>query len=438
MAALASSCRARSRSADGGAPGSVRHRSRGGLETPSAERDPRPLRVCVVRYFWFELDSRVQRMTYALADHGAEVDVVCLSEPGEVPVDHGAVRIHRADRSRITTTSGAREYVLGYARFLALAALKIAVLDRRRRFDLIQVHTMPDALAFAAAAPKLRGVPLLLDVHDTFPELFATRFGRGPGDRLVRLVEREEALAAAVADRMLAVTEEARDRLASRGAGGGKTEVVMNSPDERVFGPPRSPIALPPSGPVRCVYHGGLAPRFGLETLVRGVGIAHQRRPELSLDVYGMGDERAEVAALAATTAPAAVRVADAAVPFESIPAKLAEAHVGVVPTLHDGFTELLLPVKLLEYVHMGLPVVVSRLPTIERYFGPDEVEFYEPGSPASLAAALERVCADPAAARARAARASARLTEIGWPVQRRRYLAVVDELVGTPRAGAG
>ena len=43
------------------------------------------------------------------------------------------------------------------------------------------------------------------------------------------------------------------------------------------------------------------------------------------------------------------------------IPGRLAEAHLGVVPTLRDDFTELLLPVKLLEYVHMGLPVVASR-----------------------------------------------------------------------------
>ena len=37
---------------------------------------------------------------------------------------------------------------------------------------------MPDLLTAAALAPRLRGVPVILNVHDTFPELFATKFGR--------------------------------------------------------------------------------------------------------------------------------------------------------------------------------------------------------------------------------------------------------------------
>ena len=55
------------------------------------------------------------------------------------------------------------------------------------------------------------------------------------------------------------------------------------------------------------------------------------------------------------------------------------EAHLGVVPTLKDDFTQLLLPVKLLEYVHMGLPAVAPRLPVIERYFSDAELHSSSP-----------------------------------------------------------
>ena len=100
------------------------------------------------------------------------------------------------------------------------------------------------------------------------------------------------------------------------------------------------------------------------------------------------------------------------------------------MPTLRDDFTELLLPVKLLEYVHMGLPVVASRLPVIERYFG-DDVLLAEPGDPASIAAAIEGVRADPVAARERAERASERLgrDRVAAPA-RSGYLELVDGLV--------
>ena len=114
---------------------------------------------------------------------------------------------------------------------------------------------------------------------------------------------------------------------------------------------------------------------------------------------------------------------------WSRIPAELERAHLGVVPTLRDDFTELLLPVKLLEYVHMGLPAIAPRLPVIERYFGDAEVRMFEPGSEVALADALAEVCSDPAAAHERAQRASIRLAEIDWGHQRRGYLELVDRL---------
>ena len=124
------------------------------------------------------------------------------------------------------------------------------------------------------------------------------------------------------------------------------------------------------------------------------------------------------------------VRIAPQPTPVEEIPDRLEAAHLGVVPTLRDDFTELLLPVKLLEYVHMGLPAVASRLPVIERYFG-DDVLLANPGDPASIAAAIEGVRANPELARERALRASQRLAEIEWSRQRDGYLALIDELAG-------
>ncbi len=117
---------------------------------------------------------------------------------------------------------------------------------------------------------------------------------------------------------------------------------------------------------------------------------------------------------------------------WSEIPAELEAAHVGVVPTRRDEFTQHLLPVKLMEYVHMGLPAVAPRLPVIERYFGDAELRFFEPDSRASLQAAISAVIDDPDAAHERAQRAGERLAEIAWPRQRDGYLALVDRLAAT------
>jgi len=389
----------------------------------------------MVHYSDFEVDSRIQRQARALAERGDRVDCVCLNDDAELAVGAGAIGLHRAARTK--PRGGARAYLEGNARFLAGAARKVSALDRRHGFDLIEIHNMPDALVFAALRPKLRGVPIVLNFHDTFPELFATLFERPPDHPLVRLIRAEERLSAAVADGHVFVTGEARDLLRSRGIAAARTQVVMNTPDERVFGERRPPVAPPREGELRVVYHGGLAERFGVETLVRAIAMLRDRNEPVALDVYGSDAEAARsLAATAAELAPQGVRVAPQPTPVGEIPGRLAEAHLGVVPTLRDGFTELLLPVKLLEYVHMGLPAIASRLPVIESYFGED-VLFAEPGDPASIAAAIEAVRADPAAARARAERASQRLAEIEWRRQRSGYLDLVDGLVQRSRAAA-
>jgi glycosyltransferase involved in cell wall biosynthesis len=387
----------------------------------------------MVHYSDFVVDSRIQRQARALAERGDRVDCVCLNDDEELSVGAGEIALHRASAGK--PRGGTRAYLEGNARFLAGAARKVSELDRRERFDLIEIHNMPDALVFAAWRPKLRGAPIVLNFHDTFPELFATLFERPPNHPLVRLVRAEERISAGLADGHIFVTAEARDLLRARGITAERSQVVMNTPDERVFGERRTPITPPAEDELRVVYHGGLADRFGVENLVRAVALLRGRGEPVTLDVYGSDAEAARtLAATAAEVAPVGVRIAPQPTPVEEIPSRLTEAHLGVVPTLRDDFTELLLPVKLLEYVHMGLPVVASRLPVIERYFG-DDVLLAEPGDPACIAAAIEGVRTEPALARERAERASQRLAEIEWRRQREQYLELVDGLVERARS---
>jgi len=387
----------------------------------------------MVHYSDFVVDSRIQRQARALAERGDRVDCVCLNDDEEIPVGSGRIVLHRASAGK--PRGGAGAYLKGNARFLAGAARKVSELDREEPFDLVEIHNMPDALVFAAWRPKLRGVPLILNFHDTFPELFATLFDRSRRHPLVRLVRIEERISAALADGLVFVTPEARELLVERKVTAPRTQIVMNTPDERVFGERRAPSPPPSDGELRVVYHGGLADRFGVETLVRAVAMLRGRGTPVSLDVYGADAEAAaRLAAFAAEHAPEGVHIAAQPTPVEEIPARLEAADLGVVPTLRDDFTEMLLPVKLLEYVHMGLPVVASRLPVVERYFE-DDVLLAEPGDPASFAAAIEGVRSAPDSALARAQGASERLARIEWRRQREQYLQLVDGLVEHARS---
>jgi glycosyltransferase involved in cell wall biosynthesis len=386
----------------------------------------RSLRVAMIHLSDFRYDSRIQRQAYALAERGDTVDLICLGAAEEWRVGSGVIRVHPIPGDK--PAGGARNYVRGYTSFLAAATRRLTALERRHRYDLVEVHNMPDALTFATVVPKLHGAAVILNLHDTFPELFISKFGASSDGLGVRLLKLEERASALMADALIAVTDEAKVRLEARGVGRGRTYVVMNSPDEGIFGPQREPVSLPDSGEIRVLYHGGTAPRFGVETLIRSFEFLREDAPRVSLRVLGPGEDVPRLRDLAGTIAPGRVEVVGA-VPFPTIPDELRAAHIGVVPTLHDEFTELLLPVKLLEYIHMGLPVVASRLPGIAGYFSGGDAAFCEPGDARGLATAIQDVCANPAAAQERAQRASARLRDIAWEQQKRGYLELVDRL---------
>ena len=93
---------------------------------------------------------------------------------------------------------------------------------------------------------------------------------------------------------------------------------------------------------------------------------------------------------------------------------------------LMHGYGRWLLPNKLLEYVTQGVPAVCSRMPTIAEYFDEDAVAYFEPGDPAALARAVDRLLRDPELAARQAARAREVLDGLSWERGSERYVAAL------------
>lgn len=383
-------------------------------------------RICIVRQFTFPQDVRLRREVGALLAAGHEVDVVCVAAPGAPRRErHGRLRIVRLPlRHR---RGSAIMYVLTYAAFLLLATLVVAVLHARRSYRLVQVNTVPDTLVFSAAVPKLTGARVLLDLHESMPEFYATKFGVDLQHWVVRMVAALEQASIRFADAAITCTEQQRQAFVSRGADPSRIHVVLNASDEALFDPARFPRAQR-NGRFVVLCHGTIERHYGLDTLVRAAALVRGDIPGLRVKVFGDGTYRPELRRLIAELGlDDVVWLSDGFVPEDQLVAAIGGADVGVVAMKRDAFRDLTHCNKMFDFVAMHVPAAVSRTRSVEAYFDDRCFRYFTAGDERELAAALRELHQTPILRKRLAARAAEVAEPYRWPRQRELYLAVVD-----------
>jgi glycosyltransferase involved in cell wall biosynthesis len=387
----------------------------------------------MIVHSYYEEDARVRREAETLVGAGWSVDVFGLRRPGDSPASMiGGVNLLRLPVKR-HQGAGLPVYLAEYGNFLARALWAAARAHRHRRYGLIQVHSLPDYLVFAALPLKMLGVPVLLDLHEAMPEFFRSRFPKAANPFSYRMLRLQERMSTGFATELLTVNESLAERLRTLGTRPEKLTVILNSPDLTIFDPTAHPRrAFMADGVLRIVYTGAITPTYELDVVLGAVAALRRLRPKLRVEaaLYGRGDDEERLRALAAELGISAIVSLPGRVPIEQVPAVVAASDIGVAPTRLDPFTEMSLSTKILEYAALGKPVVASRLPTVERYFTPDTLALYESGDPESLAARILGLVDDPADRGGRVQRTGSRVDELSWTHQAESYLAVVDRLV--------
>ncbi|MBI2378165.1 MAG: glycosyltransferase [Deltaproteobacteria bacterium] len=388
-----------------------------------------PIRVAAIAYTHYESDPRVRREAEILARRGDDVTVWCLRREGQAAEGYSnGVRLLRIDLPRYRGSS-ARNYVASYGRFLGEVSLSVYRQHRKRKFDLVHVHTMPDFLVVAGLLPKLSGAKVVLDMHDLMPDLYALKFGLDREGRVVSLLRGLERLSVAFSDHAICVHEPQQRLLVRDGVPKHKLSIVMNAPDPVLFAErPKQPSIKGPDGEIRMIYHGTVLHRFGVDLAVRALAEARKQNPRLRLQIIGDGDFLPDIRRLAAELGldPPALEIIGQRLPLEEVARIVREAHLGIVPN-RDDQEDSVLPNKLLEYVSVGIPVIATRTRCITHYFGERELELVPIESVTSLASAMVRLSRDRERRRELITAAKAWESKYGGEVQRRALLDVVD-----------
>jgi glycosyltransferase involved in cell wall biosynthesis len=161
--------------------------------------------------------------------------------------------------------------------------------------------------------------------------------------------------------------------------------------------------------PRRLLYVGSAMAWQGLPTLIGAMRVLEGRSPQIGLSVVGPS-----VGELAGLALPGNVRVLDR-VPHAEVGRVYLDHDLFVLPRPRSPLTEIVMPMKILEAMAFGMPILATDLDAIRWTTGSDGAFLVGEGGPEALAAAIEAALANPSALAATGARALERSARFSW-----------------------
>src|SRR6266571_9101063 len=172
-------------------------------------------RIAVIAYTEYPSDARVRWEAETLVGAGHKVFAIGLRpKSGPSPAELSGVQVY--DVPLRACRGSKMRYVYQYAIFFLLSSVLLLRLHLRERFDVIYVHSLPDFQVFCALPLKIARIPVLLDLHEAMPEIFAARFQKSRESSWFRVFAALERMSCFFADHVISANDGIRSLLVTR------------------------------------------------------------------------------------------------------------------------------------------------------------------------------------------------------------------------------
>lgn len=392
--------------------------------------------IAMVAYTNYSTDGRVKREAEALVENGNLVDFFDLKRIDDPSFELiNGVNLYHLSQQRYRGNSNFK-YILSYIEFFIRIFFKISIFYFKKRYKVIHINNMPDFLVFTALFPRIFGAKLILDIHDTMPETFSTKFRKNSNSFLFKILLFQERISVNFVNSVISVHyPQANDILRKHGIRKEKVTVVSNFADKKVFNPNIKNFSsreIIPDNSFKLIYHGTIAERFGFDVLVEGIKIVKDKISNLYFLILGEGDYSKELFEIIKRNGlEQIIEFRNTTVPITDLPKIIMEFDLGIVSYTLSKATEYMLPVKLMEYIAMGKPVLCVKNKSISYYIKEGEIEFYDGGNPNSFGKKLLYLYKN----RNRCEEIKNNLRRINerlnWENEKKKYIALIKKLIG-------
>lgn len=370
-------------------------------------------------------DHRLRKQAAALVESGFSVTVVCRKDPDNHKVDGVVLREYASPPEG----DGKLAYLYEYFWSLLMASWCILSCLFAEGFDVIQVASTPDIYFLITLPLRAFGKAVVFDARDLSPEIYARRYGR-KGGAVLRVLRALEWVSYRTAKEVIAVNTSVAQVAVKR----------CGVPAERVIivgnGPALRDLTVTSSSErgerLLCCWIGLIGPQDGVDLALRAIAqLVHERGLVDTTYVFaGAGDALKSLRELAAALDLEKWVSFPGWADQDEVAEILRSADIGLEPNLEDFVS----PVKVMEYMAYGLPVVAFELLETTKILGGGGL-YASPGDISGFADCIEALLADPAARRRLGATGQQRVrTRFAWELQAVRYNELFENLLATDR----
>jgi glycosyltransferase involved in cell wall biosynthesis len=353
------------------------------------------MKILMVLESEFPPDVRVENEMIALSEAGHEVHLACSTKKNSSATGRwNKSIIHRKFMSTFIYKSSVG--CLKFPFYFSFWRKFIFSILKNESFDSIHIHDLPLS-KIGVEAKKVFNIHLIIDLHENWPALLKyaphtqTFAGRLLSSNRQWINYEKQVLA--MADLVVTIIEEARDRIILLGIEKEKICIVSNTPDINNFSIPDKKRT---NDDFIIFYGGGINRHRGLQVVLEAIKLLKEKDISLKFHIVGSGSFKKELESRVSVLEIESRVEFFGQKPFKEMVELLAEADVAIIPHLRTENNDASSPNKLYQYMYLNKPVISSDCLSLKRILTETGAGFiYRNDSPEELALLIEKLYSD-------------------------------------------
>jgi len=299
--------------------------------------------------------------------------------------------------------------------------------------DIIHAHSPVLCAIPALVAARKAGVPLVYEIRAFWEDAAVASRKFTESSLKYRFIRTLETIVCRHVDRVVPISRAMKEDLLARGISENRLFVVENGVDSLALSPKEKDQDLAASiglnGKTVLGYLGTFYDFEGIDDLIRAFVMLHEQQKDVALLLIGGGEMEQTIRAQTRRLGNPDV-ILMKKVPPDTVPDYYALMDIVVYPRKRTRITEMTTPLKPLEAMALGKPVVCSAVGGLKELVGQDNGLFFAPGNNQELIHCCKRLMHNPALATRLAAAGKRRaLEERNWACIVKKYVTLYDEV---------